>query len=326
MCTAISANGYFHLFGRTLDFEHSYGQRVVTVPRKFRMSFLYESSPTSHSAIIGVACIQQNTPLFFDAINEHGLAAAALNFPNNAVYRHPEPSARNVGSFELIPWVLCQCETIYDAVRLLNNVNITNDSFSPSLPSSPLHWMIADRESCIVAEPVSDGLKIYENPFGVLTNSPEFPYHSTHVRDFMSLGSYPPENSLCPSVKLSHYSRGLGAVGLPGDMSSASRLVRAVFVKSHTDLPQDRNEASEVCRFFHIADTVSQPCGCVKTEEGKSVRTIYTSCANTDTLSYYFTTYGCRRIRAVTPTEECLNGSSLMTFSMDAEEDILRLL
>lgn len=314
MCTAISHCGKYHLFGRTLDLECGYGEQVVITPRCCPLRFLKERTVFRHSVLIGVASLQADTPLYYDAVNEHGLGMAALNFPTNAVYRVPRSEVSNIASFELIAWVLAQCSTVKEAVALLEGANIIASSFSEALPATPLHWIVADKTCSVTVEAVEQGLKIYENPFGVLTNNPPFPYHVTHVADFLQLGAQVPQNNLCPTAAVQPYARGMGAMGLPGDYSSASRFVRAVFAKNHTACGEGEREA--VNGFFHIMDTVAVPYGCVRSERGEPVCTVYTSCANTDTGTYYFTTYNDRRIRAVSLQNVPLDAAEPIVFSM----------
>lgn len=323
MCTAISDTHTCHLFGRTLDIERSYGESVVLTPRRYPFRFLHEPPAHSHPAILGIAHIASQFPLYYDAINEAGLAIAGLKFSKNAVYFPPRSKGHNVASFEVIPWMLSQCKTVSSALELLRNTTITHESFSPDLPATPLHWLIADRERAITLESTADGLQIHENPFGVLTNNPSFAYHVTHLSDFLHLGSAPVENRLCPSVPQERYSGGLSAMGLPGDFSSASRFVRAVFVKNHTC--HGTSEAEEISRFFHMMDSVAQPRGCIRTETGEQLQTVYTSCANTATRTYYFTTYHCRRIRAVSMDLSNADDHSLILYPMTDREDIQRL-
>jgi len=320
MCTAISSNSGFHMFGRTLDIECSYGEKIVLTPQNFPLHFTHEKSSYIHEPLLGVACIQENTPLYFDAVNAAGVAMAGLRFPGNAVYHSPKNNRYNIASYELISWVLCQCKTLGEARTLLQETNITDDSFSPALPAAPLHWIVADKTGSMTIESVSEGLEVYENPFGVLTNNPPFPYHCTRILDFLHLDDQNPSNHLCPSLTLSPYSRGMGAIGLPGDHSSSSRFVRAVFAKNHTTPTSTEPEA--VNQFFHMLDFVSVPCGNVKTDEGENTFTAYASCACTDTASYYFTTYQCRRIRAVRLHDFPRESDQLISFSMDRPEDI----
>ncbi|MBQ9112512.1 MAG: choloylglycine hydrolase [Clostridia bacterium] len=323
MCTAISDSGFCHLFGRTLDLERSYGESAVITPRDYRLEFIHEGALQSHPAMVGIACVRDGVPLYYDAVNQSGLCAAALNFPGNAVYHEPKDGKRNVASFELIPYILSKCRDLAEAVQLLRCANITKDSFSPDLPTTPLHWLIADKGGAITVESVADGLRVYDNPFGVLTNNPDFPYHMTNISNYMQLSPAPPENRLCPSVPIGAYSRGMGALGLPGDLSSASRFVRAVFAKSHTVC--ENTKEAEISRFFHIMDTVSQPRGCAVTDSQRPVATVYTSCADTATATYYFTTYACRRIRALSLERAYADPSELTVFPLESAEDILRL-
>ncbi len=318
MCTAAYDRG---LIGRTLDLEYSYGEEIVVTPRKYPFRFTHEGEVGDHYALLGVAHVSDGTPLYYDCINEAGLGAAALNFPGCAVYRKPKTDGHNIASFELIPWILKRCDSVDSAEQLLGKTAVTDDSFSPSLHATPLHWMIADRRRAITVESTADGLIIHKNKVGVLTNAPAFPYHLTRLSDLMHLDSASPRNTLCPRVELNAYSRGLGAVGLPGDWSSSSRFVRAVFALSHT--ARDETQEGMISRFFRIMDCVTVPCGCIRTEDGRNVRTVYTSCGDLLRGEYYFTSYGCRRITGVRMNDFDLDSPTLSRVSVDGGEDIL---
>lgn len=322
MCTAISSTGERHLFGRTLDLECSYSENVVITPRAFDFSFIYEKRQSQGLAMIGTAHVANGVPLYYDAVNEAGLCAAGLNFPQFAVYRPYEEGKRNIASFELIPWVLSQCRSLNEAITLLEDTNVTSDSYSPELPSTPLHWLISDKSGSIAAEPMENGLNIYSDPFGVLTNSPPFPFHLSNLSNYMGLSPSAPSNTLFPSTELAYYSRGLGAFGLPGDFSSASRFVRATFANAHTHKGISKQE--QISGFFHVMDTVAQPKGCALTETGRPIYTVYTSCADTESGEYYFTTYGCRQIRCVRLTDSAKRSDTVTAFPMQADENILQ--
>ena len=292
MCTAISKD---NLFGRTLDLDGSRGEEAVIMPRRFPIRFLRETDLQLHPAIIGCALVNEGVPLWFDAVNEHGLAAAGLNFPEYAVYLEPKKDKINLASFELIPFVLSKCRDIREASELLKHCNITPDSLSPELPATPLHWMIADSRGCIAAEQTSGGLIVYDDPFGVLTNSPPFPVH----RDAVMLNP-----KLTPS----------SSEGLPGDWSSGSRFLRALFAKKYT-------AGGGVSDFFHMMDSVSVPLGCGK----KDWRTVYTSCADLACGDYYFTTYENREIKKIAFDFADINSDSLAVFSMHEERGMIYL-
>ena len=319
MCTAVYTGG---LFGRTLDLEYSLNEEIVLTPRRYNFDFLYAPRATEHYAIIGTAHVSGNTPLYYDGINEAGVGVAALNFPGCATYHEPRDNGYNIASFELIPWILSRCESVDSAEKLLSDTTITDDSFSVALSSTPLHWMIADRNRAITVESTENGLQIHRNEVGVMTNSPFFDYHMTKLSEYMHLDAKNSDNSLCRGVNLTAYSRGMGAIGLPGDWSSSSRFVRAVYALNHTE--SGGGVEDKISKFFHIMDTVSVPDSCVKTDEGINVRTVYTSCGDLSLGEYYYTTYGCRRIACVGIRDFSLDGNKLVRVKMNGKEDIYR--
>ena len=296
MCTAVTYKTADHYFGRTLDLEYCYAEEVVVTPRNYPFGFRAKGTMASHYAIIGMATVVENYPLYYEAANECGLAMAALNFPGNAHYFSEMPGKDNIAPFEFIPWILSQCKDLAQARKLLRKINLCNLNFSQALPLSPLHWIIADRNSAITVESVADGLKIYENPVGVLTNNPPFDYHMTHLQEYLNVTAEEPCNRF-GSVELIPFSKGMGGIGLPGDLSSSSRFVRAAFVKLHP--VSGVGESESVSQFFHILGAVDQQRGCVRLADGRYEITRYTSCINTDKGIYYYTTYENSCISAV---------------------------
>ena len=291
MCTAIHDGA---LFGRTLDSERGFGERVLYTPRGFSWHFQGVREFTSRYAILGMGIHYGENALYFDAMNERGVAVAALNFPQSAVYLPAGEGYGNLPSFALIPYLLSLCHSAEEGAERLSWVNLTPDSLSEELPASPLHFLLADRKHCYTVEPLGEGLKVTENPVGVLANEPDFAYHMTHLADFSPLSPLPPHNSLCDGVALPLYSRGLGAFGLPGDFSSASRFVRGVYLKYHTERSA---EISPVLRFFHIMDNLAVPRGAVRLSDGQAVSTLYTSCADLEAGVYYVTTERDRSVK-----------------------------
>ena len=296
MCTCITYdNGGFY-FGRSLDLDGSFGETVTVTPRNYSLLFRRAGRLERHYAMIGMAAEQERFPLYAEAVNEKGLCMAGLNFPGNAYYQKTSGEGLELASFEVIPWLLGKYASAAEAAEALREMRIVDLSFSEQMPPAPLHWMLADRERCIVLEAVRDGLKVYENPFGVLTNNPPFEYHRMNMDHYHNLTAASPQNRFSDRLVLNPCSQGLGAAGLPGDASSASRFVRAAFLKWNSAAPKD--EASCVSQFFHILDGVAMVRGTVITEEGKYDYTTYSCCVNAQTGVYYYKTYDDSRIRA----------------------------
>ena len=321
MCTAITYNTNDHYFGRNFDLEYSYNETVTITPRNYEFTFRKVESISNHYAIIGMAYVANNYPLYYDAMNEKGLAMAGLNFPGNADYKEIEDGKINIASFEFIPYILSQCSNIEEAKGLLKNINIANINFSDELPVSPLHWIISDKEKSITVESVKEGLKIYDNPVGVLTNNPTFDIQLFNLNNYMSLSTEPPLNNFSKELNMENYSRGMGAIGLPGDLSSASRFVKATFTKMNSK--SGSSESESISQFFHILESVYQQRGCVHMGDGKYEITIYSSCCNMDKGIYYYITYENSQITGIDMNKENLDSSELISYNLIKGQQIL---
>ncbi len=318
MCTAATYKTKDFYFGRTLDYEFSYGDEIVVMPRNYPLSFRKAEKPKIQYAMIGMAFVAGKDPLFYDGINEKGLGMAGLNFVGNACYNKPKQDHDNVAQFEFIPWILSQCASVCEARELLSRINILDEAYSEHLPVAQLHWIIADKDEAITVESMSDGLKIYDNPVGVMTNNPPFDQQMFALNNYMNLSPKQPQNFW--GIPLNSYSRGMGALGLPGDLSSQSRFVRVAYTKMHS--MSGESEMESVSQFFHILGSVDQQRGCCEVEEGKYEITLYTSCCNTEKGIYYYTTYNNHQISAVDMHRENLDGDQIARYPLIQEEQI----
>ncbi|MBC8573147.1 choloylglycine hydrolase [Jingyaoa shaoxingensis] len=320
MCTAATYQTKGFYMGRTLDYEFSYGDEITVTPRNYEFQFRHMGSVSSHYAMIGMAHVAGDYPLYYDAMNEKGLGMAGLNFVGNAVFQEVDDTRNNVAQFEFIPWILCQCATLEEAKKLLSRMNLVGTPFSPQLPTAQLHWLIADKTGSLTVECMADGLHIYDNPVGVLTNNPPFDKQLFHLNDFMHLSPKQPENTFSQDLNLQSYSRGMGALGLPGDLSSASRFVRVAFTKLNSRSGNSENES--VSQFFHILGSVDQQRGCCEVANGKYEITLYTSCCSADTGIYYYTTYENHQLSGVNMYRENLDGDTLTRYPLINGEQI----
>lgn len=320
MCTSTTYKTKDFYFGRTLDYEFSYGDEVTITPRNYPFHFIKKGNINTHYAIIGMACVIENYPLYYDAINEKGLGIAGLNFVGNAEYKEEVDNKDNITQFEFIPWILSQCKTVKEARKLIKEINLLNIPFNDKLPLAQLHWIIADSEETITVEAVKEGIKMYENPVGVLTNNPTFDKQMFALNNYMHLSPKVPENKFAKDLNLEQYSRGMGAIGLPGDLSSQSRFIRAVFTKMNSISGEGEDES--VNQFFHILNSVEQQRGCCDLGDNKYEITIYTSCCNTNKGIYYYTTYDNHQITAVDMHKENLDGDKLVRYPLIRKEQI----
>lgn len=320
MCTALSITNQDHYFGRTLDVEYNIIQDVVITPREFPFIFNNSKIIYTHPAIIGAGMICNDYPLYYEATNEYGLSIAGLNLPFSASFNSDPGKSYNVETYELIPWILCQCDNVCDAKELLLKTNILGNGFNTKYKASPLHWMISDKLDCITVESTRKGLQIYNNPLGILTNEPPFEFHMSNIKNYIKLTPISPQSVRWGDTEILSCSHGMGAMGLPGDLSSVSRFVRATFIKLHA--LYGKNEEENIGQFFHIMSSVEQIKGCVIASDGSYEKTVYTSCCNASRGIYYYTTYDNQQITAIDMNRENLDTIKLISYHMKRDQSI----
>ena len=303
MCTSIALRKVKALFGRNMDIDYNFGESIVNTPRNFPLHFKKVGTIEKHYAFIGTAAMEDNFPLYAEAMNENGLYIAALKFPENAYCNETQTQGKiNLAPYEIIPYVLSKCRNTSEALSLLSECQIVAIPFSDKLPLSPLHWHIADKGGSLTLEKTKDGMNIYHNPTDVLTNNPPFPFHLENRGHYENLSPRNPENSDTAML-------GLGTVGLTGDFTPVSRFIRMDYLVRNTPINCDT-----VSHFFHILDNAAIPKGAVVTPDGKYHFTSYSCCFDADTLEMYFKTYENTDIRTSKLTPD---GNALLALEMN---------
>ena len=267
MCTSIAYHGESFCFGRNMDLEYSFGERVIGCGRRFPFTFRYADEMNDHRAFLGVGTVIDGYPMYADAMNEDGLCVAGLNFPNYAHFPRESTSRLKLAPYELIPYLLGKCESVDDVRGVLSDAGIVDIPFSDDVPNATLHWHIADRSSSVTLESTKQGLKIYDNTVNVLTNSPSFDFQLEHFLAYSNLSS---------TSDGERHSLGYGAIGLPGDLSSMSRFVRAAFLLGCS--PEKLSGERACDQLLSLLYAVAMTDGAVIDKDGKPHRTTYTSC------------------------------------------------
>lgn len=320
MCTSITLKTNCFYFGRNLDLEYDFNQEVLITPRNLKIPLKNGEILSNHFAMIGMGTNANGIALYADAVNEKGLAMAGLNFPSFAHYQEPCVGKLNITPYEIIPLILGKCASVKQAKELLNDMNITNIPYSANYPLTPLHWMLADKHECIVIEQEKDGLHVYENPFGVLTNNPPFYFHQLNMNQYMNVDAHNAINTFADKLPLKTFGQGMGGIGLPGDYSPASRFVLASFLKNNSIC--DNDEESSIAQGFHILDGVAMVKGSVITPSGLPDITTYASLMNCDEGIYYYKTYNNNQINAVRLFNAPLNSEELISFKLFDKQQI----
>ena len=310
MCTSLSipTRDGRHLFGRTLDLDSHFGEAVTLTPRLYPFSFRDCYPLTRHYALLGMAKAVDGYPLYAEAMNEKGVCMAGLRFAKSAVYAPVPCEGRlNLAPWELIPYLLSTCATLYEVRNALEDISVWDKPFSDTVGTAPLHWHVVDADpdhGGLILEITSAGVRIYPDEAGVLSNEPPYP------------------DQLNRLVALP-YLRG-DAVGLPGDYSSPSRFLRTSTLRRwwmERGMPCMKDvEGGDpaLAQFFTMLEAASPTAGAVMTSEGGCHRTLYACCMDTGRGVYHYRTEGEVSVSSASFEGLDLNGERLWTAASQA--------
>lgn len=326
MCTGLNlvTKDGKHFFGRNLDVLSSFKESVNIVPRDFGwLNVVDNKTYKTKYACIGMGIVVDNHPLLFDAVNEKGLAGGGLNFLSFAKFNDKEVDGKNnISASDFLLWALSNFTNLDELKSALEDLVLVNKGFKEDLPVALLHWMFTDLSgNSIVVEYMEDGIHVYDNPVGVLTNDPIFPWQIMNLNQYITLTAEEPLPKKIGNLNLHTYGHGLGMCGMPGDYSPAARFVKTAFFRNCIEDAND--ERSGVTAFFNVLNAVSVLKGCEVDKDGSMNYTVYKSAICQESGTYYYTEYGNRRVNAVCMFNEDLNSKEIVTFELNRQEDIL---
>ena len=300
MCTSLKLKyKERYVFGRNLDLEYHFNEGVIALNGSYLMKYKFLKEENANKKIIGIGSLIDDYPLFAEAMNSDGLCIAGLNYPGNAYYHENiEENKINLAPYELINYLLIHAKNVDEVIEISKNIHLVAKSFKEGLPLSYLHYLISDKDKSIVLEPDKEGIKIYDNPYEVLTNNPSFPFHLENVKQYGNLSNKYYLNNLTSKSELKPFCIGLNAHGLPGDSSSPSRFIKTLYLKEKVE-ENLTSEEELINEAFHIFSSVSVIKGSALTSENKSEITIYTSVLDPFNFIYYYKTYEDLSVKSV---------------------------
>lgn len=299
MCTAIGVKDNNKvIFGRNMDFSIELNPEIYIVPACYEWQNSKAKSKVKNKyKFIGTG---QNIGgiMFADGMNEFGLGVAALYFMGFADYKKElNPNKTSIANYDLVNYLLGNFSSVKEIINNIQNINIVGIEDDLTKSIAPLHWMVIDEDDSIVIEVTMNGLQIFNNPVNVLTNSPDFTWHLTNLRNYLNLSNEQLESKKWDNLVLTPFGQGSGSFGLPGDYTSPSRFIRTSFIKNNTLIPTDDEEAINTC--FNILKSTFITKGLVITSRNTYDYTQYTVFMNLKSLEYYISTYHNNEIKKV---------------------------
>ncbi|MEG6507887.1 choloylglycine hydrolase family protein [Methyloligella sp. 2.7D] len=279
---------------------------------------------TGKYAALGTDAYGENA--IIDGLNEKGLAAAAFYFPSFAGYASPEGDnkAKAVSPTQFVTWILTQFATLDEVKAGLKDVVIVPTTPKGWSAMPPMHYVVYDKSGkAITIEPIDGSFKVYDNPIGVLTNSPTFDWHLVNLSNYVNLSPFNAPTRDIDGSKFKSFSQGSGLRGLPGDFTSPSRFVRAA-VFSATAIPSETPEQG-VAQAFHILNQFDIPYGAVRSEDSGKMDaewTLGTVVRDQENLVFYIRTYDNPNVRMISMKDQDLDGKEMIKFDIDTKYEM----
>ena len=326
MCTHITLKENNNIIAaRTMDFSFQLDPEFVFTPRKHKLSFEhYRSDLEDHKAFLGLSK-NLGSYKMADGINEDGLSCAALYFEGYASYnKEVIDKSINLRPDEFLHWILAYNSSVEDLLAQLEGINLIEGEIAFIGKTPPLHWVVSDAKGkSIIIEPRDKKLLVYENQVGVLTNSPDYEWHITNLRNYIGIDMNQVHERKIGNLLLEPFGQGSGTFGLPGDYTPPSRFVRASFNRLAATYSKENEDLLSTA--IHVLNTVSIPKGSVVTQRKTIDYTQYTSYMDLTNKIYYFKTYDNQNIYAEKMGDYDFTSSDLVVKKLSGTMDYLSL-
>jgi choloylglycine hydrolase len=291
---------------RTLEFGFDMHSEVMVIPAGTTLtgSLPDDGKGISYKTKYGfLGANAEGLTAIVDGINDQGLYVGLFYFPGYASYSDAtkDNAARAMAPHEYANWLLGNFANVEEVKANFDKIVLVPVVVDAIEQAAPVHFVVHDRTGkSVVIEPLNKSLKIYDNPLGVMANSPTFDWHMTNLRNYVNLTAtnVPPID--LGGIKLAQFGQGSGLRGLPGDFTPPSRFVRAVAF-SQSAIPSD-TAPQTVLQAFHILNNFDIPFGAVREVDNGQIHaesTTWTSASDLKNLRWYFKTYGDQSIHSV---------------------------
>ena len=244
--------------------------------------------------------------------------------PGYAEFQHfdPQKGAVTLSHYQVVTWILSNFATVPEVRQAIGKVQVCKGSM-PGPGDLPVHISVHDAQgNSLVIEYVKGKLHLYDNPLGVVTNSPTFDWMLTNLNTYINLSPVNMPQRDLKGMTLKQFGQGSGMVGLPGDFSPPSRFVRMVALTQGA-VPV-KGAAAGLSLAMTIINNIDIPKGASRQVSGKQMdmdMTQWVSLADLNRKRYYFRTYDNKNWRYVDVTTALTGATQIKSMSLDSPPD-----
>jgi choloylglycine hydrolase len=287
------------IFARTLEFPVDLESEIIFIPKGHTFTTIINDTKgmswTNKYEILGINCFHLDS--LIEGLNEKGLFVSGFYFPKYTKYKELNEVDRNsaLSPWDFMSWALSQCSSVKELKERVHEITIVNSSSKKIPKDSPptFHFMAFDKTgACVVIDPLNGELKFFDNPIGVMSNSPNFDWHLTNLKNYVNMSRFNPPTKNINGLEIAPMGAGAGMLGLPGDFTPPSRFIRMAVLSMLST--QADNAKDGVVLGWNLINNVNIPKGTISESMGNQKVSDYTSWVvvwDVNSPSIHFRTY-----------------------------------
>lgn len=305
------------------------GSRLIIAPRDASFTSQLPKDKrgitwTNRFGYVGISLVEDS--IVGEGLNEAGLNAGLFYFPGYGSLSlfDPQKTENSIADIDLVRWFLGRCATVDEVREALVHVTVAPAHLDEKeRPSPTAHWRVTDAKGgSIVIEIVDEGtVHVYDNKVGLITNSPDFPWHLSNLNTLITIQSGTTQPRMIGDHQIFSFGAGTAALGLPGDYSPSSRFLRAAFFRESA--PPMQTTLDAVSQAFHILSNFDIPLGTVfgpgQREDMPDMpsATHWTAVSDPNEMTFFYRTMHDGRVKRVDLKQVDFSAKGIRTFPID---------
>jgi penicillin V acylase-like amidase (Ntn superfamily) len=251
-------------YAAPMPFEMSYvpsGTKVVSVAPGNKPGLPFETKfpVLGVSADVGVG---NGINMMVESANNQGLSLSTNEMPNSqSPAGAGSDAAKALAATDLALYLLGSFKSVAEVKEALQGSDVS--VWLPKVPlvgdiELPMHFILWDKTGAgIVIEFLNGKMNVHDNPVGVATNAPDFPWHLTNLNNYAQLTNVDKNIGQFGQLKVSAPDSGNALANLPSSQIAAGRFVRAAFYSQFVRKADSPDDA--VITLGHIMNNFDRP-------------------------------------------------------------------
>lgn len=193
-------------------------------------------------------------------VNQEGLSFS-LNMMTNSDLKEVDPSQypNSVPFTSFGEWAIANFANIDELKQGIGTVSFWSESIAlVGGLKSPFHFAFYDKTGhSVVVEVAAGVLTVYDNPSGVMTNGPAFPWHLTNLNNYANMNNLEVNAKKIGKLTLMQPDSGAATSILPTSSTSVGRFVKGFYFSTFANVVDTPEK--QIVELAHVMNNFDRP-------------------------------------------------------------------